>query len=120
MEGLGIKMFNKIRKVLNEQKVDPKDIDAFLKAAIDNESPTNIKFRFEKIIRTLGFDKSLLKVNTLGWAKVIAYYADAQEAKKFEQWAKSEFKSTKMIITYKDLSAGKSEAGVIFDLRNHL
>ena len=82
MEGLGIKMFNKIRKVLNEQKVDPKDIDAFLKAAIDNESPTNIKFRFEKIIRTLGFDKSLLKVNTLGWAKVIAYYADAQEAKK--------------------------------------
>ena len=115
MEGLGIKMFNKIKKVLNEQKVDSKDMDAFRKAAVDNENLQNLKSRFEKIIRTSGFNKSLRRVNILGWAKMIAYYTDAQEAKKFEHWARSEFKNTKMIITYKDLSVGKSKAGVIFD-----
>jgi len=108
-------MFNKIKKVLNEQKVDFKDLkslgDSIGKTATSNE----IKKKFEKIIRMSGFSKSLRRVNAIGFLKLIAYYTDAQEAKKFEQWARSEFKSTKMIITYKDLSAGESKAGVIFD-----
>lgn len=115
MEGLRIKMFNKIRKVLNEQKVDFKDLkslgDSIGKTATSNE----IKKRFEKIIRMSGFSKSLRRVNATGFLKMIAYYSDDVEAKEFAKWANKQFRNTKLIVVYKDLSVGESKAGVIFD-----
>lgn len=108
-------LFRKIRKVVNEEKVDPKDIVSFGKAATDNENLQNLKQRFEKIIRSSGFGKSLRRVNVIGYGKMIAYYGDAREASRFEDWANKQFRNTKLNVIYKDLSVGESNAGVIFD-----
>ena len=108
-------LFRKIRKVVNEEKVDPKDIVSFGKAATDNENLQNLKQRFERIIRLSGFDKSLRRVNIIGYGKMIAYYGDAREASRFEDWANKQFRNTKLNVIYKDLSVGESKAGVIFD-----
>jgi hypothetical protein len=108
-------LFRKIRKVVSEAKVDPEDVISFGKAATDNENLQNLKARFEKIIKMSGFDKSLRRVNIIGYGKMIAYYGDAREATRFEEWANKQFGSTKLNVIYKDLSVGESKAGVIFD-----
>jgi hypothetical protein len=105
-------LFRKIRKVMNEAKVDPEDIISFGKVATSFQ---NLKARFEKIIKMSGFDKSLRRVNSIGHGKMIAYYGDAREATRFEEWANKQFQSTKLNVIYKDLSVGESKAGVIFD-----
>lgn len=108
-------LFRKISKVMNESKVSPEDIVSFGKAATDNENLQNLKARFEKIVKLSGFDKSLRRVNIIGYGKMIAYYGDAKEASRFEKWANKQFRNTKLNVIYKDLSVGESKAGVIFD-----
>ena len=108
-------LFRKISKVMNESKVSPEDIVSFGKAATDNENLQNLKARFEKIVKLSGFDKSLRRVNIIGYGKMIAYYGDAKEASRFEEWANKQFRNTKLNVIYKDLSVGESKAGVIFD-----
>lgn len=108
-------LFRRIKRIVNESKVDPKDIVSFGKSATDNEDLNNLKSRFEKIIRTSGFDKTFLRVNVIGFAKLIAYFSDSVESKKFEEWATKQFRNTKLSVIYKTLTVGKSRAGVIFD-----
>jgi len=108
-------LFRKISKVMNESKVSPEDIVSFGKAATDNENLQNLKARFEKIVKLSGFDKSLRRVNVIGYGKMIAYYGDDKEAKEFEKWANKQFRNTKLNVIYKDLSVGESKAGVVFD-----
>ena len=105
-------LFRKIRKVMNEAKVSPEEIAPF--------SETRASFkkliqRFEKIIKLSGFYKSFEKVNSIGHSKMMAYFSDDVEAKKFEEWANKQFHDTKLNVIYKDLSVGESKAGVIFD-----
>lgn len=108
-------LFKKIRRVVNEAKVDPEDIISLGKAATDNEGLQKLKERFEKIVKMSGFNKSLRRVNVIGFGKLIAYYSDAEEAKKFEAWANKQFQNTKLNVIYKDLTVGESKAGIIFD-----
>lgn len=107
--------FQKIRDVINESKVNSSDVVAFGKAATNNENLNDLKKRFEKIIKLSGFYKSFKRVNVIGYGKIIAYYGDAREAKKFEEWSNKQFKNTKLIVVYKDLHVGESRAGIIFD-----
>jgi hypothetical protein len=108
-------LFRRIKKIVNESKVDPKDIVSFGNSATDNENLQNLRLKFEKIIKSSKFHKSLLRVNVIGFAKLIAYFSDSSEAKKFEEWAIKQFKNTKLLIIYKTLTVGESRAGVIFD-----
>lgn len=108
-------LFKKIRRVLNEEKVDPSVITSLTDPSTFTAETEKLKSRFEKIVRTSGFGKSFIRVNMIGHAKMMIYYSDDNEAKKFESWAKKEFANTKVGISYKDLSADHSKAGVIFD-----
>jgi hypothetical protein len=105
-------LFKKIRRVVNEEKVDSSLISPFGEV----RAPFKSLFkRFEMIIRLSGFSKSYKKVNSIGHSKMMAYYSDAEEAKKFEKWAKKQFQNTKLNVIYKDLDVNDSKAGIIFD-----
>jgi len=112
-------LFRRVKSILWESSVKSDDIlsmgKAMEKAAIDNEELSELKGRFEKIIRSSGHGESLRRINIIGFAKLIAYYEDAREARRFAEWSEKNFKNTKLSVTYKDLHVGASKAGVIFD-----
>jgi hypothetical protein len=108
-------LFKKIRRVVNEEKIDPKLLVSLTDPSTFTAETEKLKSGFEKIVKTSGFGKSFNRVNMIGHGKMMVYYSDADEAKKFESWAKKEFANTKVGISYKDLSVDHSNAGVVFD-----
>lgn len=108
-------LFRRVKSILGESSVKSDDILSMGKAANDNEKLNELKGRLERIIRSSGHGESLRRINTIGFAKLIAYYGDAREARRFAEWSEKNFKNTKLSVTYKDLHVGASKAGVIFD-----
>lgn len=108
-------LFRRVKSILGESSVKPDDVVALGKASTDNEKLEALKSRFERIIRSSGHGESLRRTNVIGFGKLIAYYGDEREARRFAVWSERNFRSTKLKVTYKDLHVGASRAGVIFD-----
>lgn len=105
----------KIKRIISEDYMDPDFIASMRDFANDDNLFRDSKNKFEKIIRSSGFGKSLQKINSIGAAKWIVYFSDDQEAKKAEKWLREKLKNTKVNIFYKDLSTNGYKAGIVLD-----
>ena len=104
-----------IKNLMKESTVSPEDIALFK----DPDSKIEDKImKYGEMIRKSGHHKSFQKIIRIGYLKLMAYFGDDLEARRFEEWAKKQFSNTKIIVTYKSISTGNGKAGVILDSRN--
>jgi ATP-dependent Lon protease len=76
-----------------------------------------IKSKVVGMVEKAGVSKSLVRVNILGLAKIVAYFDNGADARKFEEYIDKRTRGT-IKAYYKMMSVGKSKGAVILDFKN--